>query len=79
MSDSLKDIMRTLDKREPQEIRIIKDYVMQHYNATPKVSIQSKSITILVQNGALAGALRMHLHELQDLCATDKRLVLRIG
>lgn len=77
--DSLSSLLPSRQFEEPAEIRIIKAFVMDKFQAMPKVSIQAKTITITVPSGALAGALRMHLHELQELCSTDKRLVLRIG
>lgn len=78
MTDSISNILA--DKwDEPPEIRAIKDYVRQKFKADVGVSIRDKHITISAPSAALAGALRMQLHELQRTLSTDKRLVIRIG
>jgi hypothetical protein len=64
---------------EPPEIKLIKDFVLSQFKTEVSVTIHPRTITIGVQSAALAGALRMHLHELQQLCETDKRLVIRIS
>lgn len=79
MTDSLGDLLQQKRFNEPSEIEIIKEFVRARFQSTPQVTIQDKQIIIGVNNAALAGALRMHLHELTELCATSKRLVIRIG
>lgn len=79
MSNSLKDLLKDMMFDEPPEIGIIKSFVNERYKHTPQVTIKESQIIIGVPNAALAGTLRMHLHELQELCQTKKRLVIRIG
>ena len=79
MSDSLADLLANRQFDEPEEIKIIKDYIFAHFQADSHVTMQSNQIVISVSNSSLAGALRMKLHELQQLCETKKRLVIRIG
>jgi hypothetical protein len=64
---------------EPAEVQVIKDFVHERFQVIPQVTMQPAQIIISVPSAALAGALRMHLHQLQQLCETDKRLVIRIG
>jgi len=78
MTDSLGDLLTGKRLEEPPEIKIIKDYVRQQLKTEVNVAVGPRQISILVTNAALAGALRMHLHQLQQLCQTDKRLVIRI-
>ena len=78
MTNSLQDILSTKKFDEPAEIRIIKDFLRINYNATAQVTVQPAQIIIAVQGASLAGTVRMRLHELQGLCRTDKRLILRI-
>lgn len=78
MANSLSDILA--DKwDEPPEIQAIKDYVRQKFHTEVAVAIRERHITISVPSAALAGTLRMQLHELQKTLTTDKRLVIRIG
>ncbi len=79
MSDSLSEILQYTRRDEPPEIGIIKSFVFKHYKITPQVAVRETQVIIGVPSAALAGTLRMHLHELEALCQTKKRLVIRIS
>ncbi len=79
MTDAIRDILRKRKYAEPPEVKIIKDFVQAKFQTTPSVTMQERQLVIGVPSSAMAGALRMHLHELSQLCQTDKRLVIRIG
>ncbi len=79
MTDSIGDLLPKKRFDEPPEIEIIKKFVRDNYKVTPKVTINDNQIIIGVPDAALAGTLRMQLHELQAMCDTKKRLVIRIG
>jgi len=79
MSHSLADILGKQNYDEPPEIGIIKSFIKDSYDSSSQVAVQQSQIIIIVSNAALAGTLRMHLHELKRLCQTKKRLVIRIG
>jgi hypothetical protein len=76
--DGLGDILAKRQMNIPPEVRIIQDFVQKKYNTTPEVIVQGGQIVINVKGAALAGALRPYLHQLQQLCGTDKRLLIRI-
>jgi hypothetical protein len=78
MSDSLADLLAQKNFGEPTEIEVIKHFIKENFKSTCQVSINQRQIIISVPGAALAGALRMRLHELQALCQTEKRLVIRI-
>ncbi len=73
------DLLDSSKFAEPPEIKVIKDYVQDQFKSEVSVAVGPKQIVIMVASSALAGALRMHLHQLQRLCETDKRLVIRIN
>ena len=77
--DDLGDILSRKRFTEPPEIKIIKQFVLEKFDEEVAITVKPKQIIIGAPNAALAGSLRMHLHELTQLCKTDKRLVLRIG
>jgi plasmid maintenance system antidote protein VapI len=79
MTDSIGDLLPKNKYEEPPEVRIIKDFVMEKFQQPIGVTVQSAQIIIHVKSAALAGALRVHLHELQELCQMDQKLVIRIG
>ncbi len=77
--DNLKDLLPGHKFIEPKEIKIIKKYMHDKFQSDAGVEIKPSQIVISVQGAALAGTLRLELHELAELCKTDKRLVIRIG
>jgi hypothetical protein len=78
MSDSIGDLLGKREFEEPPEVKIIKDFVRKRFDVGVTVSLQQHQIIIGVSSSALAGALREHLHELQGLIASSKRLVIHI-
>lgn len=72
------DLLKQARYAEPPEIELIKNFLREHYNSDCQVTIQERQIIIGVKGASLAGALRLRLHELQALCQTDKRLLIRI-
>lgn len=81
MADSLGDILngKTRKSNEPPEFAIIRARVIKEYKITPKLSMSNKNIIIGVPSAAIAGSLRLSLHEIREECKTDKRLLIRIG
>lgn len=79
MTNSIADIIGGKSFAEPEEIRIIKNYIFEHYQANAGVTVNEKTITIKVTSSALANTLRFELRDLQQKCKTDKKLLLRIG
>ncbi len=78
MTTNLGDLLDKSKFAEPAEIKVIKDYIYEQFKAKVTVAVGPKQIVIMVSSAALAGALRMHLHQLQQLCETDKKLIIRI-
>ena len=76
---SIADILAKKGFAEPPEIKIIKDFVKDKFQSDVSITIHPKQIVISAPSAALIGTLRMHSHELAQLCKTDKRLVFRIG
>ena len=79
MTDSIGRIAGNRNFTEPPEFSVIKKFVQSLFQHVPKVSVSQQTIVISVPGAALAGALQPHLHELQALCETDKRLIIRIS
>lgn len=78
MTDSIGSLLANRQIEKPSEIEIIQDFIANKFNVTPAVTVQDSQIIISVKGSALAGALRPFLHNIQQLCHTEKRLVLRI-
>lgn len=62
--------------QEPPEFPVIRRFVKDNFDVTPRLSLRDKSIIISVPGSAVAGALRFQLHELQNLLQTDRQLVI---
>ena len=78
MSESLGDVLAKKNLREPAELLIIRTFLHENFQTDCQITTNQRQIIISVKGSSLAGAVRMRLHELQQLCQTDKRLVLRI-
>lgn len=77
--ENIGDILAGRQISEPPEVKIIKKFMHDAFNAPATVIVRQQQIIISVQSAALAGALRLRLGELKGLCETSKRLVIRIG
>lgn len=78
MTKSLADIMAK-KWEEPEEFKVIKDYVRKKYNSKVSLKQNEKSIIISAPSAALAGTLRMDINKIQKLTKSDKKLVIKIG
>jgi hypothetical protein len=76
---SLFDIMGNKDFGVPAEVTEIKAYVQRFFKVDVGVSMQERNIIITTHSAALAGSLRPHLHKLQKILNTEKKLIIRIG
>jgi hypothetical protein len=78
MSNSLADLLASKDFDEPAEMRAIKQFVLQNFQADVEVQIREKELIVTTTSAALANTLRLKMPELKKAAATDKRIVLRI-
>jgi hypothetical protein len=65
--------------QEPDEIRLIKDYVKSEFNTDVQVAVKDDMIVITVASASLANMLRLRTMQLQAASKSRKRFVLRIG
>ena len=77
--DSLGSLLGRQKFIEPPEVELIKSYVQNKYKSAVNVLVTDKQITIIAASAALAGTLRMELHNLKQQLKTDKKLTVRIG
>lgn len=62
MADKLGDLLQRRDaQNEPDEFSIIRKYVQDRFEVTPKLSITKSGISIGVPNSAIASNLRFEL------------------
>ncbi len=80
MADALGDLLQKRDsQKEPQEFMIIRKYVQDRFEVTPKLSTSKGAISISVPNAAIASNLRFELYELSQKLDTKQRLIIRIN
>ena len=75
----LSDIMGNRDFGVPSEVTEIKAYVQRFFSVDVAVAVQERAIVITTRSAALAGSLRPHLHKIQKILNTDKKVIIRIG
>ena len=79
MTDSLGDILaRKKLPEEPPEVKKIKAYVLDVFDEQCGVTVRQHGIVIAVSNASLAGALREHIHILQEELSTNKPIRIQI-
>ncbi len=80
MADALRDILKKRDSQnEPEEFAVIRKFVQDRFEVTPKLSTAKGSISIGVPNGAIASNLRFELYELNQKLNTKLRLIIKIS
>ena len=78
--DSIGDMLqRRQIPQEPEESRLLKSYVLKHYDTPVQVVISDYHLTLVVPNAALAGTLRMELPRMLTECKITKKLHIRIS
>ena len=76
--ENIADILANRKPQEPEEIRIIKQFMQDTFQQPVGITVHQRQIVITVKGAALAGALRPCLPQIKRLCGTDKRFVIRI-
>lgn len=75
--DSIQEILNKKLIQEPEEFKIIREFVASKIGIKPRLESNKKQITIYIPNAADAGELRQYVHLLQK--KINLRLVIRIG
>lgn len=77
--DSLNSILQTRNFDEPPEIESIKKYIQDNFAAQAEIKASQTCLTIIVNDAALASALRFKMPEIKRRCQIiDKKIFLRI-
>ena len=78
--DSLGDMLKNRAvPQEPEDSRLLKAYVKEHYQVVPHVVLSEFHLTLVVPNAALAGTLRLELPRILKECHITKKLHIRIA
>lgn len=65
--------------KEPAEFAIIREFIDKTFQKSVKLATADNRIIIKVNSAAFAGTLHNHIYHLQQLCGTQKRLVIQIS
>jgi hypothetical protein len=77
--DNLEEILKNRSFKEPDEIKIIKDFIKSNFDDDCLVKVSKLRITIVVANSSLAGALKEKLMSLKNQLKTTKEISITIG
>lgn len=79
MAETLGSILKNHQpSKEPVEFIIIRKYVQDRFEVTPKLSVSKNCIKIGVPNAFIATNLRYELYDLNQLLDTKLRLIIKI-
>lgn len=78
--DSLQEILGKKDFTPPDEVAVVKEYVLRRYNSKCSVKLERQVIIVRVPSSALAATLQLERHQIaKSLGLIDKELVIRNG
>lgn len=79
LMESISDLLGKRVPQEPDEIKRIKAYIKEQFDAPASVALQGNSVVVTVRSAALANMLRLRIMQMQEASGTDKKVILRIG
>lgn len=80
MAETIGDLLKKRSaSNEPPEFIIIRKYVQDRFEVTPKLSLSKGNICISVPNAAIATNLRFEIFELSQKLNTKQRLFIKIS
>jgi hypothetical protein len=78
--DSIGDVLGKKDFTPPDEIALIKDYILRRYKSYSTVKLQNGNLVVGVKNSALAATIHLERQRLIESCGIkDKKLIIRTG
>ena len=77
--DSLQDLLGRYDPKEPEEITVVKQYILDEFGAQASVGLHGETLVITVRSASLANALRLRTVSLQKIAKTKRKIMFRIG
>jgi len=78
--DSIKHVLSAQGRgKKPTAIDAIKHYIQQTLDSSSTVHNTRSYYLVTVPNSAVAGALRIRLKDMEDVCKLDKKAVIKIG
>ena len=78
--ESLEDMLaKRTTPQEPEESRLLREYVLSKYNVHTQVLSGPHNITLVVPNASLASTLRLEMPTMLQACRITKKLHIRIS
>lgn len=77
--DSLSDILANKDFSEPNEVKLIKAFVLAKYGHEVNIAINKKEIIVSSHSAGLISTLRINSPALVKAAKTAKKIRFRIG
>lgn len=79
MTNDIRDILFRKQFKEPEEFKVIRDFVQDKFQEKVDLKLQNKTIVIKVKGSALAGELQLSIHELQGLLPTKTSIRIQVS
>jgi len=77
--DSLQDILSQRSFVPPDEMTVVKDYVLRRYNRPCSVRLERGALILSVRGSALAATIQLERNGLIEACGLKQKLVIRSG
>jgi len=77
--DSISSILGDREFNEPESIEKLKGYIESTYSSQPRIRLNTKGLTIIVDSSSLANTLRLELPKIKRQLDIKDNLNIRIG
>ena len=75
----MQDIMGKKNFTPPDEMTVVKDYVLRRYNKPCSVRLERGALILSVRGSALAATIQLERNGLIKACGLKQKLVIRSG
>ncbi len=77
--DDIAEILGRGRIEEPDEIKVIKNYIFKKFETEVKISIKNNSLIISSPRAALINELRLESSQIARECSVNKKMMFKIG
>ena len=77
--DSLQEIMGRKNFDAPDEIKLVKEYILRRYKSRCSVRLERDRLVLLLPGSALAATVQLEREQLIEACNINKKLFIRYG
>jgi len=75
--ESLQDILGKKQFAAPDEMAVVKDYILRRYNKPCSIRLERGTMILTVRGSALAATIQLERNKLIETCGLKQKLIIR--